>query len=58
MKIGFWGLLTLVFITLKLTNVLHWSWIWILSPVWISLVLFALVLILLIAVEIYKTRTA
>ena len=33
--IGFWGLLTLLFITLKLTNVIDWSWWWVLSPIWI-----------------------
>lgn len=34
--IGFVGLLTIVFITLKLTGYLSWSWFWVLSPVWIS----------------------
>lgn len=34
--IGFTGLLTIVFITLKLTQVIKWSWWWVLSPVWIS----------------------
>ncbi len=35
--IGFTGLLTIVFITLKLCNVIAWSWWWVLSPIWISL---------------------
>ena len=39
--IGFSGLLTLIFIALKLTNVIDWSWWWVLSPIWIS---FALIL--------------
>lgn len=34
--IGFCGLLTIVFITLKLLNAIQWSWIWVLSPLWIS----------------------
>jgi hypothetical protein len=34
--IGFWGLLTIVFITLKLTHVITWSWVWVLSPLWIG----------------------
>lgn len=34
--IGFLGLLTLIFITLKLTNVIGWSWLWVLSPLWIT----------------------
>ena len=34
--IGFNGLLTIVFITLKLCNVINWSWWWVLSPIWIG----------------------
>lgn len=33
-SIGFCGLLAIVFIVLKLTNVIAWSWAWILSPIW------------------------
>ena len=33
---GFTGLLTIAFIVLKLTGVIHWSWWWVLSPIWIS----------------------
>jgi len=33
--IGFCGLLAIVFITLKLTSVIAWSWWWVLSPLWI-----------------------
>ena len=32
--IGFFGLLTIVFITLKLTNVINWSWWWVTAPLW------------------------
>lgn len=34
--IGFVGLLTIVFIVLKLTDHIDWSWWWVLSPIWIS----------------------
>lgn len=37
--IGFVGLLTVLFIGLKLTGVIAWSWLWVLSPIWISLLL-------------------
>jgi hypothetical protein len=37
--IGFIGLLTIVFITLRLTNYIDWSWWWVLSPVWLSIAL-------------------
>jgi predicted tellurium resistance membrane protein TerC len=46
--ISFTGLLTLLFIGLKLTGNVDWSWWWVLSPVWICLVC-ALALILVIA---------
>lgn len=33
--IGFVGLLTVLFIGLKLTDFIDWSWWWVLSPLWI-----------------------
>lgn len=37
--ISFGSLLTLAFIVLKLTGVIDWSWVWVLSPLWISVIL-------------------
>jgi hypothetical protein len=37
--IGFFGLLTIVFIILKLTNYIDWSWFWVLAPLWMPPVL-------------------
>jgi len=34
--VGFAGLLTIAFIVLKLTDVITWSWLWVLSPLWIT----------------------
>mgnify|MGYP005807220939 CR=1 FL=1 len=34
--IGFGGLLFLLFLTLKLTNVIEWSWWWVTAPLWIG----------------------
>lgn len=34
--IGFADLLTALFIGLKLTGAITWSWWWVLSPLWIS----------------------
>ena len=45
--IGFSGLLTIVFITLKLTEYIDWSWWWVLSPLWIPFVVIAIVIVLL-----------
>lgn len=38
--IGFAGLLTVVFITLKLIDKIDWSWWWVLAPLWISFIIF------------------
>ena len=35
--IGFFGLLTIAFIVLKLCKVISWSWVWVLAPTWIPL---------------------
>ena len=41
--IGFCGLLTIVFIVLKLLGKINWSWLWVLSPIWISTALCILI---------------
>lgn len=46
--IGFAGLLTIVFITLKLLGKIDWSWWWVLSPLWISFSLAIGIIILFI----------
>lgn len=43
--VGFFGLLTIVFIVLKLTKVISWSWWWVFSPMLFGVGIFALVLI-------------
>jgi len=42
--IGFAGALTIVFIGLKLANIITWSWLWVLSPLWISFLLGIIIL--------------
>ena len=49
--IGFFGLLAIVFIVLKLTKVIAWSWFWVLSPVWISVILWLGLLVLIVWLE-------
>ena len=44
--IGLVGLVTIVFIILKLCHVITWSWIWVLSPFWISWTLFIILIML------------
>lgn len=47
--IGFCGLLTIVFITLKLLSIINWSWWWVLSPIiiptLIALLIFGIALV-------------
>lgn len=42
--INFFEALTLIFITLKLTGYIDWTWVWVLSPIWIGFVLIMLFL--------------
>ena len=49
--IGFTGLLTIVFIVLKLTKVINWSWLWVLSPIWISTIIAIVIIIGIMAFD-------
>ena len=44
---GFLRLLTIAFIVLKLCNVIEWSWIWVLSPIWITFVILIIILLVI-----------
>jgi hypothetical protein len=39
MKVGFTGLLFLLFLGLKLGGVIAWSWVWVTAPLWIPIAL-------------------
>lgn len=46
----FLGMLTLLFIGLKLTNQIQWSWFWVLAPLWAPIaLLFLVIAIVLVA---------
>lgn len=49
--VGFAGLLTIVFIILKLTHVIDWSWVWVLSPLMIQIAVLIILIIIWIALE-------
>ena len=38
-NLSFFGIVAIVFIILKLTGTINWSWLWVLSPLWIGLIL-------------------
>lgn len=39
--------LLVVFIILKLCKVINWSWFWVLSPLWISLIIYIILVIII-----------
>lgn len=44
------ALLTIVFVVLKLIGKIAWSWIWVLSPLWISVGLAIVIFIIIVIV--------
>ena len=54
--IGFCGLLTIVFITLKLLGKINWSWVWVLAPIWIPVTFAILLIVICIIVKMIVDR--
>ena len=52
----FISLLTVLFIGLKLTGTIQWSWWWVLSPLWISVGLVLAILLVVYVVLLIKTH--
>lgn len=46
--IGFAGLLTILFVGLKLTDYIDWSWWWVLSPLWIGFALWLVIVLIVV----------
>ncbi len=46
----FFGLLTILFIGLKLAGIIAWSWWWVLAPLWIPAVIVLVILVALLLV--------
>lgn len=55
--ISFTSALTILFIGLKLCNVIHWSWWWVLSPIWISMSIAIFIIAILAILIIIKEFT-
>lgn len=49
--IGFFGLLGIVFIVLKLTGVIAWSWLWVLAPLWMPAAFWLVVVLVLLVIR-------
>jgi len=53
--LGFLQILTVVFIILKILEKITWSWLWVLSPLWMPwIVILAFIFIVLIIVVLFK----
>ena len=44
--LGVADVLLIIFIVLKLCGLISWSWVWVLSPLWISIILIIIVALL------------
>jgi hypothetical protein len=53
--VGFTGLLTVLFVALKLTHVIDWSWWWVLSPMWIAAAIVVLILAIVAVIAVVKS---
>lgn len=47
---GFAGWLTILFIALRLTGYINWSWWWVLSPIWISFSIVGIIILVILIV--------
>ena len=43
--IGFFGLLAVLFIGLKLTGYITWAWPWVLAPLWIPFIIWIVIVV-------------
>jgi hypothetical protein len=48
--IGFFGALALLLIGLKLCHVIDWSWVWVLSPLWLPITILMVIMIVILVV--------
>lgn len=45
-RLGFCTLIFGIFLTLKLVGAIEWSWLWVLSPLWIPCLVLGLIVVL------------
>lgn len=50
-NLWFFSLLTIVFIVLKLCNVINWSWWWVLAPTWIPMSIVAVIVVVVLIIR-------
>ena len=52
--IGFIEALTILFIAYKLAGLIAWSWLWVLSPLWITFSVLAVIAVIALAVDVIQ----
>jgi len=57
-SVGVLGLLGIVFVTLKLTGYIDWSWWWVTIPFWGGAALVIVLTVLLMLFLVWKDRTS
>ncbi len=51
--VGFFGLMFLILMTLKLTNYIDWSWWWVTAPLWGGFALIILIALIVVFVKMF-----
>lgn len=54
--LGFVEVLGVVFIILKLCGVIDWPWVWVLAPIWGSLILFVVLAIIFVILWLLRRK--
>lgn len=49
-------LLQIAFIVLKLCGVINWSWLWVLSPIWIGFALWFVGVVVFVLIKVARLR--
>lgn len=52
--LGICGVLTIVFTVLKLCGLINWSWWWVLSPLWIGVLLSIIFIVIYVAIVMHE----
>jgi len=52
--VGLVSLLTVLFVGLKLTKYIDWSWWWVLSPLWIDALFVISIIIIIAIVQVFR----
>lgn len=56
MQVTFSGALTIVFVVLKLLGKITWTWVWVLSPIWITMILAGILIISAIILALFTKK--